>query len=121
MTQQEFFDKTVAHIRSLPERAFDHDAKVCSYLTPDGRKCAIGVHIPDGHPGQKIGGGVAELVYDYPDLAKHVLPEGEDGLGLAEELQNAHDAPSYWSSAGFVGEDVLQYIAELYGLTYTAP
>ena len=106
MKPQEYFDKTVDHLwdnkKSIDlDGQNDVDKVLCQYLTVDGRKCAIGVHIPDGHEGQRFQGAVSSLVSTYPDLKEHVLPEpdGEDWyiekcLDLAIDLQRVHDAVS---------------------------
>lgn len=40
----------------------------CAYLTPDGRKCAIGLLIPDGHPAQRARVWVSSLYEIHPEL-----------------------------------------------------
>jgi hypothetical protein len=40
----------------------------CRYLTSDGRKCAVGLCIPDGHPAQKFDKSLPHLLDKYPDL-----------------------------------------------------
>lgn len=40
----------------------------CRYLTDDGRKCAVGLVIPDGHPAQKHSGPFENIVTMYPEL-----------------------------------------------------
>lgn len=40
----------------------------CSYLTSDGRKCAVGLCLPDGHKAQESGLFMNELVDNYPEL-----------------------------------------------------
>ena len=35
---------------------------VCKYLTKDGRKCAVGLCIPDGHPVQKMSSNFGALL-----------------------------------------------------------
>lgn len=66
-------------------------SKVCVYLTDDGKKCAVGLFIPDDHRGQKFNGDIYELLEEYPELRSHLpLPPGE-----MKELQKVHD--SNWS------------------------
>ena len=60
MTPQEVFNAAWAHFLKEDSRPaselLDPDRPdfgyVCSYLTEDGRKCAIGLCIPDGHYAQ---------------------------------------------------------------------
>lgn len=121
MTLQEYFDKTVEHLRTLDGQAREPGTSRCLYLTPDKRKCAVGAHIPDGHPAQRWMGGVEDLVEIYPDLVGVAAPGHPDGLFLAERLQETHDNEGNWDSTAFVGEDELVQIADDYDLTYEAP
>ena len=61
----------------------------CSYLTAEGRKCAVGLLIPDGHDAQKARGDVAAILHDYPDLQGH-MPEGSN-MRLLLLIQRTHD------------------------------
>lgn len=60
----------------------------CQYLTDDGRKCAIGLFIPDGHDAQRINNDVSGLLMDYPGLRKH-MPFQD--TYLLDVFQLAHD------------------------------
>jgi hypothetical protein len=40
----------------------------CRYLTSDGRKCAVGLCIPDGHPAQQYIHSLPHLLNEYPNL-----------------------------------------------------
>lgn len=40
----------------------------CSYLTSDGRKCAVGLCLPEGHETQNFWGCLSELVERHPEL-----------------------------------------------------
>jgi len=44
------------------------DDGFCRYLTCDGKKCAIGIFMPDDHEGQKTEASVYTLFREYPDL-----------------------------------------------------
>lgn len=44
------------------------NAYVCCYLTNDGKKCAIGLSIPDGHEIQYSGQNLYGLVDYFPEL-----------------------------------------------------
>ena len=40
----------------------------CKYLTEEGRKCAVGLCLPDGHPSQQMIGLLSDAVHLYPEL-----------------------------------------------------
>lgn len=40
----------------------------CRYLTDDGRKCAVGLCIPDGHPAQYCEVSWGSMAEEFPDL-----------------------------------------------------
>jgi len=40
----------------------------CEYLNKDGKKCLVGLFIPDGHEAQKSGGSAHFIIENYPDL-----------------------------------------------------
>ena len=63
--------------------------KLCSYLTPEGRKCVVGVTIPDGHPGQNARMDSHDLYKTWPELA-NTIPEGLSPFDM-RTLQKAHD------------------------------
>ena len=54
----------------LPTEPDEYSNKyLCSYLTPDGRKCAVGLCIPDGHPAQLSKSCLAHVArVQYPHL-----------------------------------------------------
>jgi hypothetical protein len=64
----------------------------CRYLTSDGRKCAVGLCIPDGHPAQHFDRSLPGLLNEYPDLFSGALkPYDYDDLnrfqfGLHDDL-----------------------------------
>ena len=60
---------------------------VCSYLTEDGNKCAVGCFIPDGHIAQTRTTTAGALLADYPDLV-HFMPLEIAGLIV---MQKTHD------------------------------
>jgi hypothetical protein len=117
MTLQEYFDRAVKHLHSLPHRATNPDSHQCEYLTPDGLKCIVGAFIPDGHPAQFWKGGVTTLIDQFPDLAGVAWPDSDNGRSLAFDLQvEAHDPSSNWKADGFARPGVLIRIANKYGL-----
>lgn len=59
----------------------------CLYKTSDGKKCAVGLFIPENHVGQKYIGSVSGLLKIYPDLKKSMPTT----TGKLKELQFIHD------------------------------
>lgn len=59
----------------------------CSYKAPNGNRCLIGRHLPEGHPAYSLKAGVRCLLEDHRDLAG-LFP---DDVGWLEKLQNCHD------------------------------
>ena len=53
---------------------------VCVYLSDEGRKCAVGLCIPDGHEGQKFDGPIGELMQAHPDLFPDLANMNKDVL-----------------------------------------
>ena len=88
MNNQEFFDKTMEHLRKQGVQSRG-EASCCLYRGPEGTRCAIGFHIPDemykwGMEGKCVG----NLLGHYPELRhlfKGVTP------GLLSEMQTLHD------------------------------
>lgn len=62
----------------------------CMYLTPDGKKCAIGLFVPDGHRLQTYGNPVqaSRALHMFPDLIEWMPLANSAGLN---ELQGVHD------------------------------
>ena len=60
---------------------------VCEYLTKDGKKCAVGIFIPDGHKAQTMEGSVRDLLHKFKDLLD-IMPLNSNSLFL---LQKYHD------------------------------
>lgn len=68
-SMQEAFDKTVEFMEAQGQRALNED-DLCVYLTADGKKCAIGAHLPNDHPAQGFFGAVSGLILEFPELTK---------------------------------------------------
>lgn len=96
VTAQEFFDLTVIGIRQqgLPAFVKSGDKGYCMYRTPNGTKCAIGLHITDDEYRPEMEKRqIKELVLEGFLPPNHVLAEH---LKLASELQESHD----WAAKG---------------------
>ena len=87
MNNQEFFDKTMEHLRKqgVPSAR----GTSCLYRGPNGTSCAIGFHIPDElYKPEMEGKEVGNLLGHYPEL-RPLFKGVSDGLML--ELQLLHD------------------------------
>jgi len=119
MTNQEAFDKMMAHLRSLKERSMDENGLSCVY---NGSKCAVGALMTDEEQ-DKFGnydGGAYELL-DAMVRKGHTSPLHSLDLDLLIEMQDLHDMFYNWGDEGFISEERAEYIANEYKLTYTKP
>ena len=110
MTDQEVFDKVVAHARQQGGKAVNEDGRVCMYRDGLGNKCFAGIFIPDEDykPGME-GNPIRSLVIDY-NLFSQV------DTNLLFELQTIHD---YTTATGW--ETRFKKLAEKRGLVYKEP
>lgn len=96
MTDQEVFDIVAEHLLRQGEVALDSETGSCAYRGSDGRKCAIGVLIPDGSYKQELEGLSASqsAVLKAAGL-RHSQAD------LAGSLQFLHDCtpPEAWACA----------------------
>ena len=93
--------------------AVDNNGLSCVYLSDCGRKCVVGLTIPNGHPGQYCQGSVHTLYEKYPDLKEHI--PGGLGIDIMSELQGVHDNLSLstnWNHESFV-ERVTEIFASI--------
>ena len=108
MTNQDAFDKMVAHLRKQGQKAQENGT--CRYRTKSGLMCAVGCLLTDEdyRPGME-GMGVEPLLGVFDALP---------GLneGLLAEMQDVHDSfdPSHW-------EEHFASTAATYGLVYVPP
>ena len=116
---QEVFDKVATHLFTQGQQATKPNTNTCSYLTIDGRKCAIGALIPndliekydlDHYPG---GNGISAIY-------KRVL-EVTNLFGFSffptflADLQRLHDKKSNWSDDNTM-KKALMHVAREHGL-----
>ena len=97
MDRQEVFNKVATHLltqKSKAQKLVDDEFRAaCYYLMEDGRKCAVGCLLPDGHPGQKLMGTVSNLLWQYPDLAYlWEVDELNNDVWFLTRLQEIHDS-----------------------------
>jgi len=101
--------------------AADNNGK-CSYLTYDGRKCAVGLALPDGHPAQKGAGRFSSLVCGYPELfGPDVLAVMGDPTGRLDRFQaRLHDSlqdKGEWTEDAKTRAAHYRKVAKDFGLT----
>ena len=118
MNKQQIFDVVSAHLLKQGECSIgaveSKHGDVCAYRGASGLRCAIGVLIPDDLYSPEFEGS---QLMDLPWKIKRAV-----GFNTAAKrtllctLQKVHDnVPSYcW-------DDALQYVAEDFGLKFTAP
>lgn len=120
MNMQEIFDTVVAHLRSMDSGRAINSAGHCVYLAPDGKKCAVGVLIPDGHPAQRAQGSARRLLDEHPDLVDlwglatadvHLVVE------LLGDLQEVHDRDGNWGVDDRFGLGIYEQKLNLAGET----
>lgn len=121
MTNQEAFDKMMAHLRSLPERStYPRSAGMeCAY---NGTMCAVGVLMSEAeqlHFGASRG-GVRALLREMQAAGYTSVLHALD-VGLLVKMQGLHDEVYNWDSTGLTNEERASKIAELSGLVYTPP
>jgi hypothetical protein len=80
-------NKVIKHIEKNFKGKAQTEDGFCIYKTEDGKKCAVGMFIPDGHSAANSITNVEGLLLDYPDLKK-VMPFSERDLRI---FQNVHD------------------------------
>jgi len=111
LTRQQMFDIMVRHLRK--QRAcFSNNKGMCLYLDANGRKCAVGALIPNGHPAQRSLGDVDNLILNHRKLFK-----AKDAGFLYTCQRELHDKFANleeWSPIKF--EVAAIRVAPLYGL-----
>jgi len=103
VNKQAIFETVKNHLLSMDKRSYVEDNTgfpVCVYLDPDGRKCAIGALIPDGHPAQQVRMSVTTLLEQYSDLEQLWQVETEEDKNFLCTLQRVHDYKGHWDDKG---------------------
>lgn len=93
---------------------------VCAYLTEKGRKCVIGLAIPDGHAAQMHSGPFWEIYEMYPELFDITQEQVDLSLvgfqfALHDDLINRETGN--WAIDPFEMERRYAAVAALYNLT----
>lgn len=117
MTDQEIFDKVLAHCRQQGVSA-TNDAGDCMYRGRNGTKCAVGCLIPDNVYVPSM-----ETFLTFSDVVALIPGVTVDQSQLLRHLQSAHDMgmPSVHGESldGYEGE--MRGVADRFGLNYGAP
>lgn len=103
----------------VEDRPAASEKGTCSYLTSDGRKCAVGLVIPDGHPTQTEPKTWDTFVSDYPDLFDEEILQMSKGA-LACFQRRLHDSMvgnNEWLCSVEGRRTAYQLIANDYNLT----
>jgi hypothetical protein len=120
ITLQDIFNKAWQHFiieDNPPATELMMGMHVCRYLTLDGRKCAVGLALPNNPEVQEQCCGFETLVVDYPDL----FSEDLTGKSYLREFQNRlHDKLQRDGNWAY-GKEQMKHsylsVAEEYGLT----
>lgn len=83
--------------------------KTCVYLTSTGRKCAVGLFIPDGHEAQQYSGTSVLMIEAHPDLADK-MPLSKRAL---YDFQTRHDGMDEDLSINVQTDILVNYIKGL--------
>lgn len=98
----------------------------CRYLTKEGKKCAVGLVIPDGHPAQQAGDDFNQLVESYPELFPDLVGKTDPSLtsfvDLSEFQMMIHDnltdrSKGRWKFSNAKRREFYIRCAEQFGLT----
>ncbi len=115
MTEQEIFDKVLAHSRSMTEKAVSLLGEYCMYRTSTGNRCFVGVCIPDEvYVPEMENSGIDTLLSRFP-VMQNILGASKRRIDFLVRLQEIHD----YSFCG--REKHLEDFAERWSLSYTPP
>lgn len=105
MTKQELFTKVSSHLRQQRSRSVmtrpgrgSGVIVACAYRGEDGKKCALGILIPDDKYNPDIEGARgSDVIKNYTEIKK----PSKGLLRLADALQAIHDTiePTSWGDA----------------------
>jgi hypothetical protein len=122
MDNQEFYDKSVAHLRRQGAKALMNgegaQGGTCAYRTKDGLACAVGGVMPDDLAAKVVAAGhntmaIGPLMRSNQDVAKFF--RGVE-RSLIADMQLVHD----WCAVPYWEQEFIQ-IAGNFRLTYTPP
>lgn len=122
MNNQEFFDKSVAHLRKQGRtaRAFrDGDTTVsCMYRTPEGLGCAVGGTMPDDLVAKVLASNgntwrFGLLASDVPEVGTFYRGVDHSLIGRMQQVHDNYEQPEW--------ELRFRRVAGQHDLVYTPP
>jgi len=117
MKAQTIFNKVWKHfIVNKGKRSIEPsgDGGTCLYRGGEGKKCAVGVLIPnDLYQEDMEMHGVEDVFKLFPHIKEYL---GIENLHFLIELQEEHDNGENWNFKGHIEKNALVKIAEDYGL-----
>lgn len=111
-TKEKMIAKVLAEFKGKAEEVGHGPYSVsrCAYKTVDGKKCAVGMFIPEGHDAQSYIGTVGDLLECHEGLEKHMplsfertfyYEADKEKKSPLQMFQNVHDKlPAYESMEG---------------------
>lgn len=94
MNTQEIFTKVATHLLRQNSRStsnVDTQGNACLYRAPDGKQCAVGCLISDGHYCISLENLYVTQNPVIEALAKSGVPTDTDTVNLLQRLQQIHD------------------------------
>jgi hypothetical protein len=124
MTTEELAEARIAFLNDTiryygedtSRRAICEDTGSCMYRTPEGRKCAIGRHIPDGVWPKE--GDAADSTEVFPYIPEHIQKLGGSFLN---RVQDFHDRRDCWDKEGIsnIGRNEVRRICGHYTIDFS--
>ena len=109
--QLDFLEDTVKYYsEDTSRRAVTIGGSYCYYRTDDGRKCAIGRHIPDELYDISIENKGIDDIFEHNCISDELR---ELGISFLMNVQELHDSNGYWVSGEGLsteGEKWVDYI-----------
>lgn len=113
-TQQELLENTINYFTS-ENRSIDNNSEDCTYITEDGKRCAIGIELtkPLAKKLSINNDGIENDDFDY--LPKRLKSMTKSFLINIQELHDGHD---YWDKKGLTiqGKRAVKRIVNKYNL-----
>lgn len=101
--------RAVIEARPLTASALDSSGR-CVYLAPDGNKCAVGMFLPEGHPGVKTRLSAQGLLNNYKEGLFPLNGSGMDALQLSHDLESPDAITSCRTYKGDAKAAMLNFI-----------
>lgn len=132
-TKQGVFNRVLRGIREQGGSAYDYRVMVCKYRTPEGRKCAAGLLIPDSKYTPYLEGSGVSTNPDVATPINNALRDAglsRDHFALVSDLQRIHDGIAARAVVHYRGDDSafmeryergMRDYAERHGLRYPEP